>query len=155
MEKKIKSFMDYFIEKYKIDTGTIECIRTCGWGGKAVLRVEYPGFHKDYRPVRLAKQYLLEVYGYCPENLNFSNGHYNRTGCSVLNVYDVDKSDFDKYRGLPVLQYSEYCKKENRGVLEFQIHNTEQCGLCYDRKLHEYFDDEADINKGKILKFFS
>jgi hypothetical protein len=154
MEKETKSFVDYFVEKHKIDTTGIECIRTYGWGEKAVLRVEYKGFHKDYKPVRLAKQYLREMYGYSPKNLNFNNAHHDRIACSVLNVYDIDRKDFDKYRGLPVLQHSAYSEKENHGVLEFQILNTEQCGLSYDRKLYEYFDDKTDRNRGKTLKFF-
>jgi hypothetical protein len=155
MGKETKSFVDYFVENNKIDTTGIECIRTYGQGKKAVLRVEYDGFHKDYRPVKLARQYLREMYGYYPKNLNFNNAHFDRIGCSVLNVYNVDREDFDRYRGLPVLQHSEFNEKENRGVLEFQIHNTEQCGLSYDRKLYEYFDDKTDRNQGKTLKLFS
>jgi hypothetical protein len=154
MGKETKSFVDYFIEKKKIDTTAIQCIRTYGWGKKAVLRVEYADFHKDYRPIKLARQYLREMYGYYPENLNFNNAHFNRIACSVLNVYDVDRKDFNRYRGLSVLQYSEYNEKGNRGVFEFQILNTEQCGLSYDRKLYEYFDDKTDGNRGKTLKFF-
>jgi len=67
LEKAEKSFIDYFVEKQKIDTKGVECIRTYGWGEKAVLRVEYANHHKDYRPIRLAKQYLREFYGYYPK----------------------------------------------------------------------------------------
>jgi len=154
MEKKAQSFIDYFVENYKINTAAVECIRTRGRGDKAVLRVEYAGFHRDYRPVQLARKYLKKMYGYYPKNLNFNNAHYDRIGCSVLNVYDVCKDDFNRYRGLPTLNHSEYSEKENWGVLEFQIHNAEQCGLSYDRKLHEYFDGNTEKNKGKTLKFF-
>jgi hypothetical protein len=59
--KEVKSFIDYFVERQKIDTGAVQCIRTCGWGGKAVLRVEYADSHKDYRPVLMAKEYLRDM----------------------------------------------------------------------------------------------
>lgn len=133
------SFMDYFVEKKKIDTKTVECIRTCGWGDKAVLRVEHAGFHNDYKPVALAKKYLREKYGYSPANLNFNNAHYDRIGCSVLNVFDVGKDDFNKYGKLPTVLYSEYYEKEGWGYIEFAIHNDRQRALSYDRKLYEYF----------------
>jgi hypothetical protein len=138
-----KSFIDYFVEKQKIDTLAIECIRTYGWGEKAVLRVEYANFHKDYKPIALAKKYLRENYGYCPKNLNFNNGHHDRIGCSALNVYDINKEDFDKYHELSIICYSEYNEKENYGILEFAIHNREQCELSYERKLYEYFNQQS------------
>jgi len=140
LEKVAKSFVDYFVEKQKIDTTAVQCIRTYGWGEKAVLRVEYAGYHKDYKPVKLAKQYLREMYGYYPKHLNFNNAHYDRIGCSVLNVYDVGKENFNKYHELPTLYYSAYNEKENWGILEFQIHNAEQRRLSYERKLYEYFN---------------
>lgn len=139
MDTAEKSFIDYFVEKQKIDTKALECIRTYGWGDKAVLRVEYAGFHKDYKPINLAKKYLREKCGYCPENLNFNNAHYNRIGCSILNVYDVDKDDFNRYSELPTVIYSEYHEKEDWGSIEFAIYNDKQCALSYDRKLFEYF----------------
>jgi len=140
-KKEVKSFVDYFVQRQKIDTKTVECIRTYGWGEKAVLRVEYADFHKDYKPVRLAKKYLRDMYGYSPENLNFNNGHYDRIGCSVLNVYDVSKEDFNKYSDLPTVFYSEFHEYEDWGAIEFAIHNEKQCGLSYDRKLYEYFNE--------------
>jgi hypothetical protein len=134
-----KSFIDYFVEKQKIDTKTVQCIRTYGWGDKAVLRVEYADFHKDYKPTNLAKKYLRDKFGYFPENLNFNNGHYDRIGCSTLNVYDVNKDDFNRYCELPTVLYSEYYEKEDCGYIEFAIHNDRQCALSYNRKLYEYF----------------
>jgi hypothetical protein len=134
-----KSFIDFFVEKQKIDTKTVQCIRTYGWGEKAVLRVEYANFHKDYKPIRLAKEYLREKYGYFPENLNFNNGHYDRTGCSVLNIFEMNKDDFNRYCALPTVFYSKYDEKENWGSIEFAIHNDRQCALSYKRKLYEYF----------------
>ena len=141
LKKVEKSFIDYFVEKQKIDTKTVQCIRTYGWGEKAVLRVEYADFHKDYKPIRLAKAYLRETYAYCPENLNFNNGHHDRIGCSALNVYDVNKSDFDKYCKLPTVIDSEYYEKEDYGYIEFAIHNEKQCELSYEQKLYEYFNE--------------
>jgi len=141
LKEQTKSFVDYFVEKQKIDTKTVQCIRTYGWGEEAVLRVEYADFHEDYKPVKLAKQYLQEIYGYCPENLNFNNAHYDRIGCSALNVYYICKEDFDKYSTLPTVIYAQYNKKEKWGGLEFLIHNKKQCELSYSRKLYEYFND--------------
>jgi hypothetical protein len=134
-----KSFIDYFVEKQKIDTKTVLRIRTYGWGEKVVLRVEYADFHKDYKPVALAKKYLRDKYGYCPENLNFSNAHYDRISCSALNVFDVNKDDFNKYCELPTVLYSKYYEKEDFGNIEFAIHNDKQCALSYGCKLYEYF----------------
>jgi len=139
LENSTKSFVDYFVEKYKIDTKTVQCIRTYGWGDKAVLRVEFADFHKDYKPVKLAKQYLQETYGYYPKNLNFNNNHFDRIGCSVLNVYDVSKDDFDKFSSLPTVDYSSFNEEENWGEIEFVIHNEKQCELCYKGRLFEYF----------------
>jgi hypothetical protein len=134
-----KSFIDYFVEKQKIDTKSVQCIRTYGWGEKAVLRVEYADFHKDYKPVALAKKYLQEMYGYYPKYLNFNNAHYSRTGCSALNVYDVNKCDFNAYSELPTVIYSKYYEKEDWGYIEFAIHNEMQCRLSYERELYKYF----------------
>ena len=139
-QKVQKSFVDYFVEKCKIDTQSVQCIRTEGWGDKAVLRVEYADFHKDYKPTKIAKQYLRETYGYYPKNLNFNNAHWNRIGCSCLNVYDVSKDDFNAYSALPTVIFSKYYEKENYGVLEFEILNREQCKLSYEGRLYEYFD---------------
>ena len=141
LEKTVKSFTDYFVEKQKIDTTAVECIRTYGWGDEAVVRVEYADFHKDYKPIKLAKQYLQETYGYYPKNLNFNNGHYDRIGCSALNVYDIGKEDFNKYCELPTVIFSNYYEKEDWGYIEFAIHNEEQCRLSYERKLYEYFNE--------------
>jgi len=138
-EKSSKSFVDLFVEKYKIDTKTVQCIRTYGWGEKAVVRVEYADFHKDYKPTALAKKYLRDTYGYYPQNLNFNNGHYDRIGCSVINVYDVSKEDFDKFSSLPTVEYSFFNEAENWGEIEFVIHNEKQCELCYKGRLYEYY----------------
>ena len=139
LENSTKSFVDYFVEKYKIDTKTVQCIRTYGWGDKAVLRVEFADFHKDYKPVKLAKQYLQETYGYYPKNLNFNNAHYDRIGCSAINVYDVCKEDFVKYSSLPTVIYSMFHESEDLGEFEFLIHYVKQCELCYKGRLFEYF----------------
>jgi hypothetical protein len=136
---EVKSFVDYFVERQKIDTGAVRCIRTCGRGEKAVLRVEYAASHKDHRPVLMAKEYLRDVYGYSPENLNFNNAHYDRIGCSALNVFDVPKEDFDKYSSMPTVIHSQFNEDEGRGELEFAIHNDRQRELSYARELHEYF----------------
>jgi hypothetical protein len=141
LKKTEKSFVDYFIENYNIDTKTVQCIRTHCSGEKAILRVEYADFHKDYKPTVLAKQYLQEFYGYYPEHLNFNNAHHDRTGCSALNVYDVGIDDFNRYCELPTVISSEYYEKEDWGYIEFAIHNDRQCALSYERKLHEYFND--------------
>ena len=71
MKSKVEreSFVDYFVERHKINTQEVQCIRTYGWGDKAVLRVEYADFHKDYKPIRIAKQFLQKIYGYYPERL--------------------------------------------------------------------------------------
>jgi len=140
-EKTVKSFVDYFVEKQRIDTKGIQCIRTRGWGEKAVLRVEYADYHKDFKPVILAKKYLQETYGYYPENLNFNNDHYDRISCSSLNVYDIRKEEYDKYRKLPTVIYAEFNKKEDWGAMAFLIHNDKQCALCYERRLYEYFSE--------------
>ena len=140
-----KSFVDYFIEKEKIDTKTVQCIRTIGWGKDAVLRVEYADFHKDYKPVRLAKAYLKEFFGLTPKNINFNNGHYDRIGCSALNIWDIsDRQEYEQYLKMPAKQYVEYeiwdkDEKGEFGNVEFQIHNEKQCELCYADKLYEYF----------------
>ena len=138
--KTKKSFVEYFIEYHKIDTTGLACIRTYGWGEKAVLRVEYACFHRDYKPVRLAKKYLWEHYGFSPKNLNLNNAHYDRISCSALNVYDISKEDFDMYATLPSVIHSEYNEKRKRRTLEFAIHNEKQCALCYERKLYAYFE---------------
>ncbi len=138
-DKAEKSFIDYFIEKHNIDTGAVRSIRTCGWGGKAVLRVEYAGSKKDYKPILLAKEYLREIYGFFPEHLNFNNAHYDRIGSSVLNVFDVKKEDFDKFSSLPTVVHAHFDEAENYGELEFPIHNERQCELSYEGKLYEYF----------------
>lgn len=138
--KSEKSFVDYFVEKQKIDTETVQCIRTYGWGDKSVLRVEYADFYKDYKPIALAKKYLREKFGYIPKHLNFNNGHYDRIGCSALNVYDMNKSDFEKYSELPTVLYAKYDEKEDWGYIEFAIHTDQQCALCYAGKLYEYFN---------------
>jgi hypothetical protein len=138
-EKISKSFVDLFVEKYKIDTKTVQCIRTYGWDEKAVLRVEYADFHKDYKPTVLAKKYLREKYGYYPKNLNFHNPHFDRIGCSVLYVYYVNKEDFDKFSSLPTVEYSSFDDEKNWGEIEFVIHNEKQCELCYEKRLYEYF----------------
>ncbi len=137
--KEVKSFIDYFVEKKKIDTDTVQCIRTCGWGDEAVIMVEYADYHKKYKPIGLAKQYLLDVYGVYPKNLNFNNTHYDRIGCSALNVYDLSRENFDKYSTLSTVIHSQYDEKEHFGTLEFAIHNESQCELSYERKLYEYF----------------
>jgi len=142
LQNEVKSFVDYFVEKQMIDTKGVQCIRTCGWGEKAVLRVEYADFHKDYKPVLLAKKYLQETYGYYPENLNFNNDHFDRIGCSALNVYDVSKEDFDSYSTLPTVIYPNFNEVENWGEMAFEIHNSKQCELCYERRLFEYFNEE-------------
>ena len=142
IENATKSFVDYFVEKNKIDTTKVQSIRTYGWGDKAVLRVEYADFHKDYQPTKLAKKYLQETYGYYPKNLNFNNSHFDRIGSSVLNVYDVNKKDFDKYSTLPTIRYSDYHESENWGELEFEIHHQQQCELCYEHRLYEYFKEK-------------
>jgi len=142
LEKQTKSFVDYFAIKQKINTKKVQCIRTYGWGETAVLRVEYADFHKDYKPASLAKDYLRKIYGYYPENLNFNNAHFDRIGCSALNVYDVCKEDFDKYCGLPTVIFARYNKKEKWGTLEFAIHNEKQCELSYEDRLYEYFNDD-------------
>ena len=139
-EEATKSFVDYFVEKFNIDTNAVQSIRTYGWGDKAVLRVEYADFHKDYKPTKLAKQYLIEKYGYSPQNLNFNNPHYSRIGCSVLYVYEVSKEDFDAFSELSAVMYSKFHENENCGVLEFEIHNREQRELSYEDRLHEYFN---------------
>ncbi len=79
------------------------------------------------------------MYGYFPKYLNFNNAHYDRISCSVLNVYDVDKSDFDKYSELETVVYSQYHEKEGWGSIEFVIHNDKQCELSYENRLYEYF----------------
>jgi hypothetical protein len=134
-----KSFVDYFFESQNINTEGVKCIRTYGWGEKSVLRVEYADFHKDYKPVGLAKKYLKEVYGYCPENLNFNNAHYDRIGCSVLNVYDTAKAEYDEFSKLPTVVYAKYNEQENWGSMEFAIHNNRQMELSYAGRLYEYF----------------
>jgi hypothetical protein len=139
MSNTEKSFIDYFVEYQKIDTQEVKCIRTYGWGEQSVLRVEYADFHKDYKPVHLAKKHLKEFYGYSPQNLNFNNAHYDRIGCSALNVFDVNKDDFNKYCDLPTVLYSEYYEKEDWGYIEFAIHNDKQSELSYAGKLYEYF----------------
>ena len=138
-DKAPKSFIDYFVEKMNIDTRGVETIRTCGWGNGAVLIVEYAESHKKYKPVGLARQYLSEMYGYTPKRLNFNNAHHDRIGCSVINVYDVGREDFDKYSSLPAVAHSEFDEAENWGSLEFPIHNERQLELSYERRLHEYF----------------
>jgi hypothetical protein len=140
VKKVEKSFIDYFVEKQKIDTQAVECIRTCGWGEKAVLRVEYATHHKDYKPIRLAKQYLREFHGYFPKSLNFNNVHFDRIGCSALYLYDISKEDFDKYHELPNICYPAYNEEKNYGMLGFVIHNARQCELSYERRLYEYFE---------------
>jgi hypothetical protein len=139
MNNTEKSFVDYFVENQKINTKGLKCIRTFGWGEKAVLRAEYADFHKDYKPVKLAKKYLTEVYGYCPQNLNFNNAHYDRISCSVLNVFDTTKEEFNRYSELPIVLYSEYDEKGDWGYIEFLIHNDRQTELSYAGKLYEYF----------------
>jgi hypothetical protein len=139
MSKAEKSFIDYFIENKEIETKGVKCIRTYGWGEKAVLRVEYADFHKDYKPVNLAKKYLKEVYGYCPQNLNFNNSHHDRIGCSALNVYDTTKAEFDEFSKLPIVLYAQFNEQENWGSIEFAIHNGRQNELSYAGKLYEYF----------------
>lgn len=139
-DKAPKSFIDYFVEKMNIDTRGVETIRTCGWGNGAVLIVEYAESHKKYKPVGLARQYLSEMYGYAPKRLNFNNAHHDRIGCSVLTVYGVGRGDFDKYSSLPAVGYSRFNEDDNRGLLEFPIHNRRQLGLSYDRRLHKYFN---------------
>jgi hypothetical protein len=140
LEKTTKSFLDVFVEKHKIDTEAIQCIRTYGWGEQAVVRVEYEDFYVNFKPTILAKKYLFEKYGYYPKNLNFNNNHFDRIGCSVLNVYDVSKEDFDRYSSLPTVDYSSFNEEENWGEIEFVIHNQEQCELCYEQRLYEYFN---------------
>ena len=135
-----KSFVDYFVEKNKIDTKSVQCIRTFGYGNKAVLRVEYAGSHRDYKPTMQAKKYLHETYGYKPQNLNFNNAHHDRISCSALNVYDVSKEDFDKYSALPAVIYSDWHESEKWGEMEFWIHSEKQCELCYQERLYEYFN---------------
>jgi hypothetical protein len=135
-----KSFVDYFVEKCHINTQAVQCIRTYGWGDKAVLRVEYDDFYNDYKPIAIAKQYLYETCGFYPKNLNFNNAHWDRTGCSVLNVWDVTKEEFEAYSAFPTVSYSKYHEDENYGILEFDIHNREQCELSYERRLYEYFN---------------
>jgi len=139
-EEATKSFVDYFVEKRNIDTKAIQCIRTHGWGNKAVLRIEYADFHKDYKPIRLAKQYLIEKYGFSPKSLNFNNPHYDRIGCSILYAYEVSKEDFDTFSELPSVMYSKFHENENCGELEFEIHNREQRELSYKNRLYEYFN---------------
>ena len=145
MKSKVetKSFVDYFVEKYKINTQGLQCIRTYGWGDKGVLRVEYADFHKDYKPIRIAKQFLQKIYGYYPENLNFNNAHFDRISCSCLNVYDVRKEEFDAFSAMPTVIYSKYHDDENWGELEFAIHNEKQSELSYERQLYEYFSDNS------------
>jgi hypothetical protein len=134
-----KSFVDYFIENQEIDTEEIKCIRTYGWGEKAVLRIEYANYHKDYKPINLAKQYLKDVFGYFPKNLNFNNAHRDRIGCSTLNVYDMNKAEFDEFSKLPVVLYADFNEQENWGSIEFAIHNDKQRELSHAGKLHEYY----------------
>ena len=141
-ETAAKSFVDYFVEKCRIDTQTVQCIRTYGWGDKAVLRVEYAGFHTDYKPTVMAKQYLQETYGYCPKNLNFNNTHFDRIGCSSLNVFDVGKEEFNAFSELPAVIYSNFYEDEDWGEMEFAIHNGRQCELSYERRLYEYFNGD-------------
>jgi hypothetical protein len=142
LKQGTKSFVYVFVEKYKIDTKTVQCIRTYGWGEKAVLRVEYADTYINFKPANLAKKYLFEKYGYYPKNLNFNNNHFNRIGCSVLNVYNVSKEDFEKFSSLPTVDYSSFNDKENFGEIEFIIHNEKQCELCYEDRLYEYFNEK-------------
>jgi len=141
-EETKKSFVDYFVEKSGIDTKSIHCIRSYGWGDKAFLRVEYADFHRDYKPIRLAKQYLIDTYAYSPQNLNFNNPHFSRIGCSVLYVYDVSREDFDTFSELPTVMHSKFNENENCGILEFEIHNGEQRELSYENRLYEYFNKD-------------
>ena len=139
-----KSFIDFWIENQKIDTNKLQCIRTYGWGNKAILRVEYADFHKDYKPIVLAKKYLQEMYGFTPKYLNFNNAHYDRISCSILNVYDVNKSDFSKYSKLPTVVHSQFYEEEGWGYIEFTIHNDKQCKLSYEDRLCEYFQQKKE-----------
>ena len=141
-EKTEKSFVAYFLEKQKIDKKNIKSIRTYGWGEKAVLRVEYAGFHRDYKPIDLSKKYLFEKYGINAENLNFNNAHHDRISCSALNIYDIGKSDFDRYSTLPNVIHANFNEDEGCGSIEFGIHNDRQSVLSYKRKLYQYFNDE-------------
>ena len=134
-----KSFVDYFVEKSKIDTNDLQCIRTYGWGDKAVIRVEYADFHKDFKPTTLAKYFLQDMYGYCPENLNFNNAQFDRIGCSCLNVYDVGKEEFNAFSEMPTVICSKFYEDEDWGEIEFAIHNERQSKLSYERRLYEYF----------------
>ena len=138
----IKSFVDYFVEKSKIDTKELQCIRTYGWGDKAVIRVEYADSQKDYKPIVMAKKYLFETYGYYPENLNFSNAHYDRIGSSCLYVYDVNKDDFNNFSEMPTVVCSNYKEHEDWGSIEFVIHNKKQMELSYEGRLFEYFKNK-------------
>ena len=142
-QEEQKSFVDYFVEKYKINTQSVQCIRTCGWGDDAVLRVEYADFHKDYKPVKMAKQYLWETYGYYPKNLNFNNPHYDRIGCSCLNVNDVSREEFNVYSTLPTVILLWYSEEKKLGVLEFAILNEKQRELSYGGRLFEYFKENS------------
>jgi hypothetical protein len=139
MNNEEKSFIDYFIENQQIETNGLKCIRTYGWGEKAVVRVEYAAYHKDYKPIALEKKYLKECYGYCPQNQNFNNVHYDRIGRSALMVYDTTKDDFNKYCELPTVLDSEYYEKEDWGYIALGIHNDKQRELSYAGKLSEYY----------------
>ena len=145
-----KSFIDFWIENQKIDTNGLQCIRTYGWGDKAILRVEYADFHKDYNPIVFAKKYLQEMYGYTPKCLNFNNVHYSRIGCSILNVYDVKKGDFNKYSKLPTVVHSQFYEKEGWGYIEFTIHNDKQCELSYEDRLYEYFQQNNNMKQNSM-----
>ena len=134
-----KSFIDYFVEKKNIDTRALQSIRTCGWGGKAVIVVEYAGSQKKYKPTGLARDYLRDMYGYTPDNLNFNNAHYDRIGCSAINVYHVGREDYNKYSSLPAVIDSRYNDEEDWGDMEFAIHNARQLELSYECRLYEYF----------------
>jgi hypothetical protein len=79
------------------------------------------------------------MYGYFPENLNFNNVHYDRIGCSALNVFYVGREDFDKYSALPTVIHSQFHETDGWGELEFAIHNDRQRELSYERRLYVYF----------------
>ncbi|MDR2145326.1 MAG: hypothetical protein LBE91_02560 [Tannerella sp.] len=137
---EVKSFVDYLVERKKINTKKVRCIRTLGSGNKAVLKVEYDGYCEDYRPVALAKRYLQETYGFYPKHLNFCNPTYDRICSSVLTVYRMSREDYDRYCSLPSIYWAVIHTPEGWGQIGFLIQNERQEALSYKRRLYEYFD---------------
>lgn len=89
--KKI-SFFTYMVNIGHISKENLMCARTYGWGDDSFIKLEYTNnVIKRIKPIRLAKRYLKNIHDIVVTDINFNNAHYDRIGCSCINIYSLEE----------------------------------------------------------------